>query len=89
MCGSGGYGSLQDQALLLLLLSGKQRSTCGMLEDLSNAFVGFGRALEVFLCANLLTDVLGLWCGMSVHESLRRGVPILWVISGSDVPAQV
>lgn len=52
--------SLQDRALLLLLLSREQRGARGVLEHFPDAFIGLGRALEVFLGANLLADVFGL-----------------------------
>ena len=52
--------SLQDHALLLLLLAGEQSSACGVLEDFPHALIGLGGALEVLLCADLLTDILGL-----------------------------
>ena len=53
--------SLQDRALLLLLLPRQQRGAGGVLEHLPHAFVRLGRALEVLLRANLLADVFGLW----------------------------
>ena len=56
----GESGTLQDLALLLLLLPGEQCGARGVLEHLSNTFVGLGGALEVFLGSNLLADVLGL-----------------------------
>ena len=52
--------SLQDGALLLLLLSCKESCACCVLEDFPDTFVGLGRALEVLLCTNLLADVLSL-----------------------------
>ena len=56
----GESGTLQDLALLLLLLPGEQCGTRGVLKHLSHTFVGLGGALEVFLGSNLLADVLGL-----------------------------
>jgi hypothetical protein len=55
-------GSLQDQALLLALAGfpGEQGGACGVLEHLPHAFVCLGGTLQVFGCANLLADVLGL-----------------------------
>jgi len=53
-------GSLQDQALLLLLLPCEQCSTRGMLKHLTNSFIGLGRAFEIFLGADLLADILSL-----------------------------
>jgi hypothetical protein len=55
-------GSLQDQALLLALAGfpGEQGGACGVLEHLPHAFVCLGGALQVFGCANLLADILGL-----------------------------
>ncbi len=52
--------SLQDQALLLLLLPREQRGARGVLEDLAHALVGLGRALEVLDGADLLAHVFGL-----------------------------
>jgi len=63
----GWWYSLQDHALLLLLLAGQQRGARGVLEDLPHALVGLGGALEVLLCANLLADVLSLEVRWSVH----------------------
>lgn len=57
---------LQDQALLLLLLPGEQGGAGGVLKDLAHAFVRLGRALEVFLRADLLADVFSLWWERSV-----------------------
>ena len=53
-------GSLQDQALLLLLLPGEQCRAGSVLEDLAHAFVRLGRALEVLRGTDLLADVLSL-----------------------------
>ena len=53
-------GSLQDQALLLLLPPGQEGCASGVFEDLANALIRLGRAFEIFLCADLLTNVLGL-----------------------------
>jgi hypothetical protein len=53
--------SLQDQALLgLLLFPGQQSSPGGVLEYFSDALVRLGRALEVLLSTNLLAHILGL-----------------------------
>ena len=52
--------SLQDRTLLLLLLPREQRGARGVLKHFPDAFVGLGGALEVFGCANLLADILGL-----------------------------
>ena len=52
--------NLQDQTLLLLLLPGEQCGASGVLENLADAFIGLGGALEVFLGADLLADVFGL-----------------------------
>lgn len=52
--------SLQDRALLLLLLPREQRGARGVLKHFPDAFVRLGRALEVLLSTNLLTDVFGL-----------------------------
>lgn len=54
-------GSLQDGAFLLLVFPREQRGARGVLKHLPYAFVGLGRALEVFLGSNLLADVFGLF----------------------------
>lgn len=64
--------SLQDHALLLLLLAGEQCSARGVLEDFPHALVGLGGALEVLLCANLLADVLSLEVCESVLIQVRE-----------------
>ena len=51
---------LQKDTFLLLLLSCEQSSSGGMLKDLPDTLVGFGRAFQVFLGANLLLDIFGL-----------------------------
>lgn len=52
---------LQDLTLLLLLVFlGEQSSTGCVLEDFADTLVGFGRAFEVFVSANLLADILSL-----------------------------
>ena len=38
-----------------------------MLKDLADSFVGLGRALQVFLGADLLADVFGLVANVSVR----------------------
>jgi hypothetical protein len=55
-------GSLQDQALLLALAGfpGEKGGARGVLKHLPHAFVRLGGALQVFGCANLLADILGL-----------------------------
>jgi hypothetical protein len=53
--------SLQDHALLLLLLPGEQSGARGVLKHLPDAFVGLGGALKVLLGANLLANILSLW----------------------------
>ena len=66
--------SLQDQALLLLLLPSEEGGARGVLKHLPHALVGLGRALEVFLGANLLADVFGLqlrWVSDRVARLLR------------------
>lgn len=56
-----GYGgSLQDHALLLLLLPRQQRGTRGVLKHLADALVRLGGALEVLYRANLLAHILSL-----------------------------
>lgn len=52
--------SLQNGALLLLLLSREKSSTCSVLKDFPDTFVGLGRAFEVLLCTNLLANILSL-----------------------------
>lgn len=52
--------SLQDGALLLLLLSCEESCTCCVLKDFPDTFVGLGGALEVLLCTNLLAYILSL-----------------------------
>jgi hypothetical protein len=51
---------LQNQALVLLLLLCQESSPGGTFEDLADALVGFGRALEVFVGTNLLAHFLAL-----------------------------
>lgn len=52
---------LQNHTLdLLLLLAGEQGSTGCVLKDLPDAFVGLGRAFEIFYSTNLLADFLSL-----------------------------
>lgn len=46
----------------------QKRSTCGMLENLSDALVGLGRALEILVGANLLADLLTLRVDMPVSR---------------------
>lgn len=73
--------SLQDQALLLLLLPGEQGGAGGMLEDLAHALVRLGRALEVFLSTDLLADIFGLW-----WEGQSSAVFV--VVDGNGIPAR-
>lgn len=54
-------GRLQDQALLALsTLSGEKGSTSRRFENFANTLVGFGRAFEVLVGANLLSNFLTL-----------------------------
>ena len=61
--------SLQDRASpLLLRLPCEECGTSGVLKDLPDTFVGLGRALEVLLSADLLTNVFGLQaCKVSIQ----------------------
>ena len=52
-----GLNSLEDKALLLLLLPGGESSTSSMLKDFPDALVGLGRALDVLLGADLVLDL--------------------------------
>ena len=56
-------GSLQNAALLVLgaATARKQSSAGGVLENLVDAFVGLGRALEVLVGTNLLANLLSLF----------------------------
>lgn len=65
--------SLQDQALLVLLLLGQERGAGSGFEDFADTFVGLGRALEVLVGADLLADFLTLEYSMlvSVGQSLH------------------
>ncbi len=56
-------GSLQDAALLVLgaATARKQSSAGGVLENLVDALVGLGGALEVLVGTNLLADFLSLF----------------------------
>jgi len=56
-----GLGSLQDHALLLLLLPCEKCGAGRMLEHLADALVRLGGTFEVLDGADLLTDVLGLF----------------------------
>ena len=52
---------LQDQALLALsTLPGQQGRTGGRLKDFTDALVGLGRAFEIFVGTDLLTNFLAL-----------------------------
>lgn len=53
-------GSLQNEALLLLLLPGGEGGTSGVLEDFPNTLVGLGRALNVLLGTDLVLDLFCL-----------------------------
>ena len=58
-------GWLQNDAFALLgvavsALFGEQGRAGGVLEDLSDAFVGLCRAFEIVSCANLLLDFFAL-----------------------------
>ena len=59
-----GGGALQNDALpalaVLVALFGKEGRTSGVLEDFSDAFVGFGAAFEVVSGADLLLDFFAL-----------------------------
>lgn len=56
-------GRLQDAALLVLgaATAREQSSAGGVLEDLVDALVGLGGALEVLVGTNLLADLLTLF----------------------------
>jgi hypothetical protein len=57
-------GALQDKALgvvLLASLAGQESRSGRVLEHLTDALVGLGRALEVLVGANLLADLLALF----------------------------
>lgn len=52
---------LENQALLLLLASARQKGGAGsVLEDFSDTLTSLGRALEVLVGTDLLTNVLTL-----------------------------
>ena len=65
-------GSLQDHALGLFLATfpGEQGGARGVLEHLPDALVCLGGALEVFGCADLLADILGLGGKVSISVLL-------------------
>ena len=79
-------GSLQDQALLLLLPPGQEGCAGGVLEDLADALVRLGGAFEVFLCADLLTDVLGLCTDRCQRADLLHSVMLKML--GGVIPAR-
>lgn len=56
-----GVASLQDQALPVLLPLGEKSSTCGSLENLTNACVCLGRTFKVFVRADLLANFFALF----------------------------
>jgi hypothetical protein len=63
--------SLQDQALVLLLLLGQESCSRGRLKDLADTMVGLGRAFEVFVRADLLANFLALCVPVSIQYYQR------------------
>lgn len=84
--------TLQDNALLILLLLGQKCGTCGMFEDFTDTLIGLCWALKVLVCANLLTDFLTLdyhrqsWFR---YDSIHRCVLGLSPMLGEDVALPV
>jgi hypothetical protein len=85
---------LENQALLVALASAASReesSASSVLEHLTNALVGLGRALEVLVGANLLTNLLTLfkqvshlrhWYMPPGHADSRRQGSVVLVGAG-------
>lgn len=65
-------GPLQDQALLVLLTAsaGQESSARGVLEHFADTLVGPGRALEVLVGTDLLTDLLTLYRHVHVRTTV-------------------
>lgn len=76
-------GCLQDAALLVLgaATARKQGSTSGVLENLVDTLVGFGRAFEVLVSTNLLADLLTLFGADGLLARLSQLVCDLLVVT--------
>jgi hypothetical protein len=74
---------LQNAALLVLLaaVAGQESSTGSMLEHLTNALVGLGRALKVLVGTDLLANLLTLFRGDGLLAGLAELLNDLLVVS--------
>ena len=66
--------SLQDNALLLLLLLAQECSTRGMLENLTDTLIRLCGALEILVGANLLANFLTLHMNVSMTLEIASRV---------------
>ena len=66
--------SLQNNALLLVLLLGQECSTSSMLENLTDTLIRLCGALEILVGANLLANFLTLHMNVSMTLEIASRV---------------